>query len=660
MTRAPFWIAACALLSFAWSAEAHAAEIVHVDFAPVKPKEDMAQAGAPVPAERLRGARVEEGPTPILFAASERYGPAITLQAGSRLVLEVEIPKAPEVENLEAAGWYGVASVDVLGLADETQSGVTLHVVRERGRPLHSKPAKPIVIATGPRSASRSDPHAPRPAARLWVHVPADVMTAHVGKTLALEVHVEGPGGIVIDDLRFERFHAAPRPSLLGKPNGKNGPDRIRTGALGFTMLAEHRSPAASLLKVREGGPAAKAGMKASDLIVALEGVPLHRGSLAANQAWFDHGLEASVGRAVERAVTSGSHRVRVTVLRAKGTRDLMVKVPHRMPLEPTLDDAKVWEALRDDVLDWIASRQKDNGFWPGNEAVNSSLAGLALLGSRNRKYRPALRKLAKAFLTKHPHAKDIGGFSFWAIAFQGMFLAEYHLATGNRHARAWVEETIAWLPSTTHPSKWGMPAFGHSPKGLPYDNKALMAPCAHLLVLEALALRCGIESGVWAHIEPYVRKSWSDPETKNGHGGMGYNPSYKDKGEFWSRTGLTALALHLRGEEPRMSSAMARFMTERHVWMLNSHAYGEPGGALGLLALATVDPEGFAKVLPQWRWRFLSAWEPGYGLRYSTAHMGAPYMGEDEIMNVAYGCFLAVRTKGLVMTGGTAETWLK
>jgi hypothetical protein len=202
------------------------------------------------------------------------------------------------------------------------------------------------------------------------------------------------------------------------------------------------------------------------------------------------------------------------------------------------------------------------------------------------------------------------------------------------------------------------MQAFGHGPDGLPYEDKALMAPCAHLLVFDALARKCGVQSKVWEHLEPYVMHSWSDPE-KGGHGGMGYNASAKDTEEFWSRTGLVALALHLRDDNPRMKDALTAIMAERHPWMLNSHAYGEPGAALGLIALAVAAPERFKKVMPQWRWRFVSAWQPGLGLRYSTPHMGSPYMGEEDIINPAYALLWSVAGKGLVMTGGEPKKWL-
>ena len=85
---------------------------------------------------------------------------------------------------------------------------------------------------------------------------------------------------------------------------------------------------------------------------------------------------------------------------------------------------------------------------------------------------------------------------------------------------------------------------------------------------------------------------------------------------------------------------------------MFNSHAYGEPGAALGLLSLAVVDRPAFERVIAQYRWRFLASWEPGYGLRYTTPHMGAPYMGGESVVNLAYLLLFAVEDGGLVMAG--------
>ena len=74
---------------------------------------------------------------------------------------------------------------------------------------------------------------------------------------------------------------------------------------------------------------------------------------------------------------------------------------------------------------------------------------------------------------------------------------------------------------------------------------------------------------------------------------------------------------------------------------------------------MGVADREALERVLPQWRWRFLNAWEPGYGLRWSTPHMGSPYMGKDSIVNLSYGVLAALEGGGLVLAGGEAKRWL-
>jgi hypothetical protein len=96
----------------------------------------------------------------------------------------------------------------------------------------------------------------------------------------------------------------------------------------------------------------------------------------------------------------------------------------------------------------------------------------------------------------------------------------------------------------------------------------------------------------------------------------------------------------------------MIKVMQERHPWLRNSHAYGEPGGALGLLALNLVSPAVYAEVIRDYAWWFSLAWEPGYGLRFTTPHMGAPYMGEDDLINAAYALVLQGPRRSLHITG--------
>jgi len=465
--------------------------------------------------------------------------------------------------------------------------------------------------------------------------------------------------------VRVERVHAAPTGSLVGKANGHLGPDRLDLGPLGFVGLTEHECCGLTVLEVRDGGAAARAGLAVGDLVLALDGEPLPPSSVAPGPAWFERSHEALFGRALEAAARAGRASVALEVLRGDAVVSLALDQPFRperfglegddlaaaldagFPLRGPLGDA-----LRTDLVGWARANERDEGGWRGADAVNPSLGALALLATGEEEDRAAAKRALDFMRAKHPRPSEMEGLAYWTIGFLGVALCEWHLATGDEEVLPWITEAIEWLPTTSHTCKWGMQAFGHGPDGLPYDDKALMAPTAHLLVFDALARRCGVESTVWEHVREYVEHAWSNPDD-GGHGAMGYNGSYRDKGEFWSRSGLVALAEHLRGdEETGMREPLVAIMEERHQWMFNSHAYGEPGAALGLLSLATVDRDAFERVLAQYRWRFLANWEPGYGLRYTTPHMGAPYMGGESVVNLAYLLLFAAEERSLVVAG--------
>ncbi len=580
-----------------------------------------------------------------LHGTEEREGKFVALSGGSWVQVPIKAEDLLQAEGMDPTLWYGRFTMDLVeGSASSLRWTVALHLGKSK-QAFHTWKCKSGDADSGRIALDLT----PKKLARL------------TGEKVRLRIQVKGKANqeLWLDNLAFERFHPQPTRKMLGKPNGKNGPDLIASGALGFYAVTEHNHHAFPVIQVLEDGPAAKADLQVGDLIVAIGGKPLEASSLAPGADWFERSHEASLGRAIAEAVDSGSDKVHLTVQRNGKLRKISIRHLHGKADSDTAFHGPLDPRLREDLIDWTVRNQKKNGAWKGTDAVNPALGGLALLGTRDKKHKAAIKRCRDFILKKNPKPSEMTGLAFWTIGFHGMFLAEYHLATGDKEALAWVEDAVLWLPKATHESKWGTQAFGHGPDGLPYGEKALTAPASHLLVLDALARKCGIESQVWEHVQPYMNHAWSNP-ADGGHGGMGYNGSHRDKEQFWSRSGLTALAETLRGGEERMARHLCLFMEERHTYMLNSHAYGEPGGALGLLGLAVTDRQAFGRILPQWRWRFLNAWQPGYGLRWSTPHMGSPYMGEDSIVNLAYAMLSAVENKGLVMAGGEPERWLR
>lgn len=495
-----------------------------------------------------------------------------------------------------------------------------------------------------------------KPAAagsRAWLEIPVKLTAALEGKTFGLRVRNTGEAGVVIGTTRLERLHTLPSSKLFGRSNGGLGPDKLGAGLLGFDALTEHQQTTLPVMTVRKGSPASRAGLEEGDVILAVSGKPLPVNDLAPGWNWFERSHEAVLGRETERALQAGSNKLVLTVLRDGAPADLQVELKRNRAfttMNPADDPAAA--ALLDDCLRFLIDNQRDDGSWSG-DMIRTCYSALALLATGESKYHGKVRKAVRWAQDKYKKPDNYGNLGFWAGAYAGILYSEWHLATGDKTVLKNLDELRDWVVAGQHQSIWDVPALGHGPSGLPYGDKALVAPTCHLLVYEALAQRCGMKSEIWEFTLPYMEMAWSDPKD-GGHGALGYNRSYKDTEEFWSRSGLFAIACHLRGERPDMRDAMTSFMTEHHPWIRNSHAYGEPGGSLGLLGLNLARPEAYRSIIRDYAWWFSLAWEPGYGLRFTTPHMGAPYMGEDDLINATYALVLQGPRKSLQITGRT------
>lgn len=486
---------------------------------------------------------------------------------------------------------------------------------------------------------------------RAWLEIPEDLMAQLVGKTFALKVRPGEGAAVVVGTPSFSRVHELPTDKLYGRSNGGTGPDKLGAGLLGFDALTEHGQSVLTVMEVRKGTPASKAKLKAGDAILAVAGKPLAVNDLEPGWEWFHRSHEALLGRATEASLKAGKQSLSLTVLRDGKPLDLALELPRAKgfgSMDPA-DDPEAAEMLKD-LIAYLENSQREDGSWSG-DIIRTTFSSLALLATGEKKHQSRVKKAVEWSLAKYPEPPSYGNLGFWSGAYAGILYSEWHLKTGDRQVLKQLDALRDWAVNGTHTSAWGVPALGHGPDGLPYENKALVAPACHLLVFEALAQRCGMKSGIWEKIMPYMEMAWSDPKD-GGHGSLGYNRSYKDTAEFWSRSGLFAMAAHLRGEREDMRDAMTGFMRGHHPWIRNSHAYGEPGGSWGLLGLNLAAPDAYRELIRDYGWWFSLAWEPGYGLRFTTPHMGAPYMGEDDLINATYALVLQSTRRNLHLTG--------
>ncbi len=491
-----------------------------------------------------------------------------------------------------------------------------------------------------------------RASSHAWMEIPPEMMKRLGGKSFELWVRNPSAQAVVIGAPlpHFSLVPPKPDRGMIGRP-GRSGPNQIGAGLLGFNALSVHQQSALPVMNVRDDTAAARQGLRQGDVIVAVGGRPLPVNPLTPGWAWFRDSHEAILGREIEAALEAGDSQLALTLLREGAVEEIHLPLDREAAFT-TLNPADDPEAARmlEDLIDFLVRTQRDNGSW-SRCMIRTSLSALALLATGDAEHHERVEKAVEWTMRRYPDTDAFGRLGFWPASYAGLLLTEWHLATGEGDLLPVFEAIRDWTVDGAVETRWEVLGLGHTPGGMPYQQRGLVAPACHLLVFEALAMRAGMESGIWELLMPYMEMSWSDP-AEDGHGALGYNPSFKDNREFWSRTGLFAMAAHLRGERTDMRDAMIRVMHERHPWFRNSHAYGEPGGALGLLALNLVSPEIFAEVIGEYTWSFSLAWEPGHGLRYTSPHWGSRAMGQEDLINAAYALMLQAPQRTLHLTG--------
>ncbi len=430
----------------------------------------------------------------------------------------------------------------------------------------------------------------------------------------------------------------------------------IDAGILGFRSLYWSGETCIAVVEVRPGKSAEQAGLRVGDLIMGINGVPLLPNETRSTAGWFMRSHESTLGRAVVAALLDGSRKLEFTVLRGADT----IRVPITLPDTPAFTntfpfDCPMADAMRRDMAAFSADYLEQKGAPRSARGVIPSCYSFCnVLGMRDERYGPLLQKVAHEFVDE---GRNGIGLNAWFNGAAGVMLSEYYLATGDQAVLPWITETLAYFPQTADFSKWGHAIYGHHPGSLPYGGKSLVAPTIAMLTFDALGKhRIGVKSETWDVVGAYVMAGWSDPE-QGGHGGQGYGHG-SSRRQSWFRTGGAGLAAKLRGAD-RIARGTALYQNDHHWAMRDNHAYGAQGATWGLLGLAAADPEGFRSVMQQYAWHFVLSWEPGFGLRYSTYHMGCSYMDPLVIINGGYGAAFSVVNEGLHMTGATDRDWL-
>jgi hypothetical protein len=294
--------------------------------------------------------------------------------------------------------------------------------------------------------------------------------------------------------------------------------------------------------------------LKMNDRIRAVNGRRF-KGSGAENFKDDENDPRRVLGYGITEA-EAGDGKLTVTVWRGGKEVDLTIQLPVTGPYAPLWPyDCKKSAKILKDACQWLVDRQLPTGGFLENRndgmALGPSLEGLLLLSSGDPIFLESARRLAYDFVKNpgpDPMKGEKTGTDGWGWSYQGMFVAEYYLRTGDSH----VVPYLTWMRKLLGTGMGAAGGWGHG-YGMPggYAVGGYINPVG-VMVFNALALM--EEAGIEGDPEPLQRagnyfRRWS-------YGGRGihygdhFNPYVTKPGlSGTGKNAVAALAFEVIGE---------------------------------------------------------------------------------------------------------------
>ncbi len=465
------------------------------------------------------------------------------------------------------------------------------------------------------------------------------------------------------------------------KQTTDHGPDREVPGwyyNLGITGLrVELLDAAKTCLAVRyvfEDSPAWRR-VEVDDRIVGAFGKPFrteHRNGYGM-QVFGPEGPILEFANALEHAQSKAGKGRLPLLLERDGER---VEVELAIPRDSGVyaktfpEDCTKTARILAEILPWLAEQQRDDGSW--GSPPHDLFAPLALLANNPQKYRRELKACARFHAGNTSTEREAGGLINWRYAAAGIFLSEYHLATGENWVVAELQEIhdfLVWSQYTdpaqinpksreTHPD--AVPrdgeqhhgGWGHNPGFEGYGPIAMLTGQGALAF--ALMQRCGVKVDRELHDAAYAFLA-------RGTGKNGYvwysdevasDRDYADMG----RTGAAGLANLLSPYGDRVyrdrALAHARCIGEHPLSFPDTHGSPTMGMALAAMA-AAADPRSFRALMDANRWWFTLSRCPDGTFYYQPNRDNAGYGGDSRLSATAVTALIfSIPRRSLHVTG--------
>lgn len=315
--------------------------------------------------------------------------------------------------------------------------------------------------------------------------------------------------------------------------------------------------------------------------------------------------------------------------------------------------DCPKTELILKESYAYLLKKQGENGLWSRRPDANA-FAALALIGSGQKEFLPAVDKAMRAFAKSTDDKIDYGGLDCWKYTLYGTALGEYYLITREKWILPELEEIKSWLLKAQ--MKNG--GWGHRPANRPGGNGygAINAITMQAKMALGMMMRCGLEvpQDKFRATHDFVAKGTNKIGYVWYKDGGGRNPSYADMG----RTGISAVAHRISpvgGKEYRDFARLnASCIGNYPKTFCDTHGSPLLGLAwTGLGALA--DPNEFRKLMDYNRWHFAMAHTPEGTFYYQPNRDNNPqdYSADPRLnATAANALVLTARYKKLQLTG--------
>lgn len=304
-----------------------------------------------------------------------------------------------------------------------------------------------------------------------------------------------------------------------------------------------------------------------------------------------------------------------------------------------------------------VAGSLKDDGSYQLGQArlgamdLKACLASLFLLSTGDDAHLDQVAKHARVLSKAAESRRNAGGHINWQLGYQGIFLGEYYLRTGDKEVLAGLKEICDWAVEGQAAGGWGHganPGPGYVQSGL------LNHTTVPILTAMILARECGIEFDETAYVRA-VKFMYR----MAGHGCVPYGDH---RSELWwsntnGRNSMLACALSLL-DEPRFQAA------SEHLACVIADSYHQPefghtGGGfnvmwrgLGSIHVPEEKKELYQRQMKELAWYYDLARMPDGGFSMlATPPANARYAGRG--WGAAIGLTYTAPLKKLRINGG-------